>query len=206
MPNADTQVPPVLPVIVGPAPARLFRRGLALVLDTLLAGMAATVILTSIVYPQNYPDYERIMNAQWRATMDQIHQVMATGKVAEFTLSDEYLDLAGTTITTLFLVFLVYFAASEILTRGSTLGKKVFGLRAARWGTADPPLLLESVSRSIFKALSLVCFWPLLLAANIVPVLFRPTRRAGHDYLARTIVTGAPLPEPVRRPAGDDED
>ncbi len=206
MPNAQFQAPPVLPALAGPLPARLLRRGLALVLDTLLAGLAAAVILTSFVYPQNYPNYGAIVNDQWRAIMAQVHQVMTTGQYTELTLSDEYLDLAGTTITTIFLVLLVYFAASEIFARGSTLGKKVFGLRAARWGSAEPPLVLESVSRSIFKALSLVVLWPLLLAVNVAPLLFRASRRAGHDYLARTIVTGAPLPEPARRPGAVDED
>ena len=199
----NTKVPPVLPILIGPAPARLFRRGFALVLDTVLAVVATMVLLTSIVYPQNYPNYQDVMQVQGQALVDQFKEAMATGQYSELKVSEEYLDLAGTTITTLFLVLATYFAASEIFLRGATLGKRVFGLRVARWSTGAPPLVLESMSRSIFKATCLI--WPWLLLADIIPLFFRATRRAGHDYLARTIVTGAALPEPTRRPQADDE-
>ncbi len=204
MPNADIQVPPILPGILGAKPARMGRRTFALGLDTVLACAVAMVILTAFVYPQNYPNYQEIMRVQGQAVLDQMRSAVATGKYADLKVSDEYLDFISTTVTTLFLVLTVYFSASELLMRGATLGKRVFGLRAARWGTAGPPLVLESLSRSIFKATCLI--WPVLLVADFLPVFFRSTRRAGHDYLARTIVTGSPLPVPTRRPDADDHD
>jgi len=202
MPNADTQVPPLLPSLAGPAPARLVRRTLSLVLDMLLAGTAAMLLLTAIIYPQNYPNYQEIMQVQGQAVMAQFQQALATGKFSTFNVSQDYLDMAATTGSTLFIVLVVYFAASEMLMGGATLGKRVFGLRAARYGTAEPPFFIETMSRCIFKATSLV--WPVLLIANAVPILFRSTRRAGHDYLARTIVTGA-APPPARQRARDED-
>ncbi len=106
---------------------------------------------------------------------------------------------------TLFAVLLVYFSASELFLGGASLGKRVFGLRVARCSTGEPPLGIESLSRCSFKAASMVGLLPILFLANALPMLFRPTRRAGHDYLARTIVTGDPPPPPTRR-RGDETD
>jgi uncharacterized RDD family membrane protein YckC len=99
------------------------------------------------------------------------------------------------------LVLFVYFAGSELLLDGSTLGKRVFSLRTARCWTAKPPTWIECVVRNIFKAASLM--WIGLLAANFVVVLFRSNRRAIHDYLARTVVTGDPAPP---KPLEEDHD
>jgi uncharacterized RDD family membrane protein YckC len=181
-------------------PARVGRRAVALLLDTSLAGVAAMVILFAIILPSQHPDYEKILREQMQTMDQQLQEVMDSGQFATLNLSDEATDIAATAGVTAFVVLLVYFAASEMLLGGATLGKRVFGLRAARWGTAEPPLGIESLSRCIFKSASLVGLWPILLLANALPLFFRPTRRVIHDYLARTIVTGdPPPPAPARR-------
>jgi uncharacterized RDD family membrane protein YckC len=190
----DTSLPPVLPNVLRITPARVVRRALGLLLDTMLAGLAAMVLLTIFILPQSHPDYDTIIRHQQQAMNDQIKAALAGGEVGAVNLSDDFVEIATTAGTTVFAVLLVYFAASEMLSGGSTLGKRVFGLRVARTGTSEPPNAIELLSRSIFKAASLIGFFPLLLLANTLPIFFRPTRRALHDLLARTIVTGDPPP------------
>ena len=205
MPPIDTSVPPMLASVPRTTPARVSRRAFALLLDTLLAGLAALVILTSFILPQQHPDYEKIIAAQDQAMNDQVNAALASGQMGSPNMSDEFIAIATCVGVTTFVVLLIYFFTSELILGGSTLGKRVFGLRAARWGTAEPPSAVESLSRCIFKAASLVLLLPFLLLANALPILFRATRRAGHDYLARTIVTGDPAPAPTYRPDDGDE-
>jgi len=200
---SNTQVPPLLAEEAGALPSRLVWRALALVLDTLLASVAAMVILSTVVFPQSYPNAEQIFQQQMQSLKTEMHAAMDQNRMPDFVPSDDYLDLSETISKTLFMVFLVYFAGSEITLGGTTLGKKVFGLRAARWGSIERPTAIESLSRNIFKAASLV--WLLLLVANVITVFLRPSRRAIHDYLARTIVTGAAAP-PAPPRNQDDED
>jgi len=203
----DTSIPPVLPTILRITPARVVRRALALVLDALLAGLAAMVLLTAIIFPQSHPDYENVILAQRQAMDAQIKTALAGGQLGTVNVSDDFVEIATTAGTTTFAVLLFYFAASEIFSGGTTLGKRVFGLRVARAHTAEAPNAIELLSRSIFKAASLIGFFPFLLLANALPLLFRPTRRALHDYLARTIVTGDPLPAaPARSRDREDYD
>jgi uncharacterized RDD family membrane protein YckC len=188
-------------------PARVWRRAVALLLDASLAGLAAMVILFTYILPQQHPDYEKVVNDQMLAMEQQLQAAMKSSQFTNPALSDEFTDIAATVGVTTFSVLLVYFAASEMLLKGATLGKRVFGLRAARWGTAEPPQAIESLSRCIFKSASLVGLLPILLLANALPMLFRSTRRAGHDYLARTIVTGdPPPPAPASRNRYDSDD
>jgi len=206
MPSTDTSLPPVLARVLDPAPARVWRRAVALLLDTTLAGTAAMVIFTTFILPQNYPGYDKVIHDQWHTMSSQFHQALQSGSYAQPTLSDDFMDIAATAITTTFMTLWIYFSASEAMLAGATLGKRVFGLRAARLGTGEPPLLFETLSRCAFKSVSLVMFWPLFFAADAIPVLFNASRRAGHDFLARTIVTGAPLPQPTENGARDEDD
>ena len=206
MPPTDTPVPPMLANVLRITPARLWRRALSLLLDTLLGGLIAMVILTTSILPQHYPNYEKVIFDQWQAVDEKIQEAMAGAQFSPPNISDDFTEVSATIYLTTFAVLLVYFTASEVFSGGTTLGKRVFGLRTARWGTAEPPLGIESLSRCIFKAASLVWLWPLLLLANAMPTLFRSTRRAGHDYLARTIVTGDPPPAPARGRFDRDED
>jgi uncharacterized RDD family membrane protein YckC len=83
---------------------------------------------------------------------------------------------------------------------GATLGKRVFHLRSAQFGTGAPPRAIESFVRAIVKTVSLAAWvaigalgFPFLLL-NLAPIFFNRTRRAGHDFMARTLVTRDPLP------------
>jgi uncharacterized RDD family membrane protein YckC len=201
MTPSDTKVPPMLANIIAATPARIIWRALALGLDLILTAIIGSIILTTVVFPQSYPNAEAIIQQQMHSFKVAYDQANATGKMPEVALSQEYIDLSVPTSNTLFLVLLAYFAGSELLMDGSTLGKRVFGLRVARCWTAKPPTWIECLVRNIFKAASLM--WIGLLGANIVVMLFRPNRRAIHDYLARTVVTGDAAPP---KPPEEDHD
>lgn len=198
MPIVDT--PPVLASFTGVEPAPFFWRIVALGLDCLLAGLVASFILTRLVLPHFHPGFEDTLDLQLKTWKAEYNQAEKTGASPTITYDDKTWGIVEDTSTTFFLTMLVYFMASELVTGGSTLGKRVFGMRAARWDTGERPGVMEILSRSLFKAASLLPLGPIpvLFLANAIPVFVRPSRRAGHDYLARTIVTrmaAPPLPE-----------
>ncbi len=206
MPVADH--PPVLTPLAFAVPAPLLWRVLALFLDCSLAGFAAWVILVRLVLPQTHPNAAGVINDQMNIFYTEYQRVQATGDKPKFELSDEAIGIFQDAGNTFFLTLLVYFSASELATAGTTLGKRVFGLRTARWFTGEPPRPIESLTRSLFKVASLLFFWPFLLLVNTLPALAHASRRAGHDHLARTCVTRTPLPARVadhRYPADDEE-
>jgi uncharacterized RDD family membrane protein YckC len=212
MPTTGAHVPPVLADLAGCTPAPFGWRALALLLDTFLVGFLATIILTRIVLPIEMPDAEDVFDRQVQVALDYYNQIKVGQHPPQPALDPDYLDLLAVTNQTFFLVFLVYFVGSELGMRGATLGKRVFVLRAAQWGSAEPPRVMETLVRCIIKTISLVGWqavsligWPILLL-NLAPIAFHRSRRAGHDLLARTIVTGDPLPPTVEEPPLPDED
>jgi len=199
MPPAQTPIPPVIASAGGVTPAPMLWRIIALALDTSLAGFAAWVILSRIVLPQHHPDAANIMHKQWQAIETAMQSAPTSGTLTNFAFDDEAVNIVTDISKTFFLTLLAYFFASEMALGGSTLGKRTFGLRAASWSTGAPPSFLESFCRCLFKVASFFLFFPvpILLVINTIPVFFQPTRRAGHDRLASTIVTSdAPPPRP----------
>jgi len=206
MTPTDTKVPPLLVNSLAATPAPVFWRVLALGLDVILAGTIAAILLTTVIFPQNYPNATDIMQQQVHNFQVAFDQANSTGKLPEVAISQESLDLSAAICNTYFFVLLVYFTGSELATGGSTLGKRVFSLRAARCWTAEPPTWAECMVRNIFKVAGLMWIGVLglaLLVANVLSLFLRPGRRAIHDYLARTIVTGDPAPA---KPAEEDHD
>jgi hypothetical protein len=208
MPTVD--IPPVIVRLSGVTPAPMFWRILALVLDCILAGLVASIILTRVVLPQSHPDAEDTMRGELQAMNAELDRAQKTGATPQFTLNDDAQGIIEDTGKTFFLTLLLYFTISELATGGSTLGKRVFGLRAARWDTGERPGVMEVIFRNLFKAASLLPLGPVpvILLANVIPVFVRSTRRAGHDYLTRTMVTRdapPPLPEDADHRHDDEE-
>jgi uncharacterized RDD family membrane protein YckC len=144
------------------------------------------------------------MSTESQSISKQIQDAVATQQFPDLVLSDDFQQISNTVIITLFFTLVVYFTASEMMLGGTTLGKKVFGLRAARLGAGEPPRLLESLCRNTLKTTCLIAWFPLVFG-DALPILFHPSRRATHDYLARTIVTGS-APPPARDPEPDGYD
>ena len=108
-----------------------------------------------------------------------------------------YLMMASTlSLLTPFL----YFALSEILLGGCTLGKKTFNLRTAyRNSPRLPPIGVQAI-RSMVKSIAsfaLISQNPLLIIffGNFLIAFYHPSRRAGHDLISRTNVVPGYLPE-----------
>ena len=192
MSPSEIKVPPLLANTLAATPAPMLWRALALALDYVLAGTIATILLTTVVFPQSYPNAQTVIENQFQSIEAAFQEEQATGKMPDIVISQDYLDLTVPATNTLFMVLLVYFAGSEILLGGTTLGKRVFSLRTARFWTTERATWIESLVRNIFKAASLTILW--LLPVNLIVVFFRPSRRAIHDYLARTLVTGDAAP------------
>ena len=204
LPPARTPVPPVIAHAGGASPAPIFLRVIALALDVSLAGLVAFVILTRIVLPQNHPDAMNIISQQWQTNLKEWTSARAAGTIPQLTYNDDAKDIIWETGATFFLTLFLYFFGSEMAMEGASLGKRAFGLRAARWATGVPPLFLESFSRCVFKVTSLLVLLPFLFMANIIPIFVKSSGRAGHDLLAGTIVTrDAPPPKPEK--VEDDE-
>jgi uncharacterized RDD family membrane protein YckC len=214
MPLPGTRVPPLLSNIAGCAPAPLLLRALALLLDGVLVSILAAMILSRVVWPLEIPDAAQVFQRQATLIYDAAKQAQASGQsFPEPKIDPDYLNALAITVQTIFLVLLAYFAISELVMGGSTLGKRVFHLRTAQFGSGGPARPLEILVRSITKTISLAAWIPLyvfglpLLLLNLAPLFFNPLRRAGHDLMARTIVTADPLPPTVEAPDfADDAD
>jgi len=206
MPAPSAQVPPLIARALGCSPAPFGWRVLALIIDLLIAGIAAGLILTRVVLPQEIPDAADVANNQWQIIWAASEQAAAGKSVPIPQPTQEFLNLIEITVQTIFLTLFGYFAGCELGGQGATLGKRVFRLRVAQWGTGEPPRPLETLIRAMVKTASLVAWLAVslfgipILLLNVVPVAFNRTRRAGHDLMARTLVTGDPLPPPAPEP------
>jgi uncharacterized RDD family membrane protein YckC len=169
-------------------------RAIALFLDTVLVSAAVCLIFFRLVSPTGLDTIDQ----QVQLWQQQYKQTQAAGKMPDLQMTDECQDLMASLSGTAFAVLMCYFIGSEVVWGGATLGKRVFGLRVARWPAGEPPTAIEILSRNTLKSVSLLfwlqCWLPLLMV-ELLPLCLRRTRRTAHDYLARTIVTGdAPPP------------
>ncbi len=194
MASFEPPLPPLPLLFPGGTPAPLGRRALALVLDFLLAFVAALIILTRLVLPQEMPNWQEIEDHQSAQTADWINQSMDAGHLLPFQIDPDFEDFYILSAQVFLLVFMAYFSASELSLRGATLGKKVFGLRAANLRTGAPPGVIETLARCLIKSASLLS--GMLLVFDAVFLLVSRSRRAGHDYLAGTFITRDALPPP----------
>jgi uncharacterized RDD family membrane protein YckC len=96
-------------------------------------------------------------------------------------------------------LFWLYFAASEWLMGGATLGKRIFRLHAAKFDLSYAPNAFESLLRGGIKAISLI--WIPIGAINFIIMIVNPRNRAGHDLLARTWVVNDTGQASIRQPS-----
>ena len=175
----------IIPHPIAPFSTRI----LSFLLDVILVIALLVTVLGKFVLPAKYPQEMHKMEmiiSQYAAEIEQqAAQNEKTPALPEF--PDEIQEMMHF-IQTFTLVFVwLYFALSEILLQGSSLGKKIFRLRVLSTRTGEPISLLESIIRGGFKAMTLLSFFPLLTASYII-FFFNKNRLAGHDYLCRSIV------------------
>lgn len=178
---------PSLELMLRPA-ARHFRL-FAFILDVLLITFLTITILAVFIIPRKYSQEFHelqvfIQNQQAPASKNsQANVVTETPK----TISTGAQDLVNFMQSFIMIAFWTFFALSEILTKGSSLGKKVFSLRVISLRTGQAPSIFDSIFRAGTKTLTLLLFFPILLTSYVI-YFFTKNHRAGHDFLSKSLV------------------
>jgi hypothetical protein len=181
-----------------PERASLWQRSVAFSLDFSLICFLSLTVLGKWVLPQQYAqEWAKLQGVLYVANYSnqQFTELFKTLQNADF--QKMVADLGFY----LFLSFWAYFALSEIITKGGSLGKKIFRLTVVKINGLEPPSILDSIFRSSLKAFAIFSFLP-ICALNFLLAFFTKYRQAGHDFIARTVVVYEPSVEKPR----DDED
>jgi len=182
MADRDSSTPPPLPTTLPVIPiAGRGKRLLCAVLDFALVYALTVAILTRF-----FPDVWSEMLAWHQENMNSLEE---NATLASDTLSPQAVQTVTMLLTA---VIWLYFVFSEAMTKGSSLGKSVFGLRVMSM-RGTPPTPLEMGVRASIKAL---CFLlpPIFLLMNILLLLLHRQRRSAHDFLAQTLVVAGKSP------------
>lgn len=176
--------------VVPPMPASLPARYGAFFLDYLLLVAAFYLITTQFIYPVFHPEFSRALQEFWE------HQQTLTENTGfremlqiqmEFHLEHER-AIADTQFVFIVMTW-IYFAMSELLMQGSTLGKKVFKLQTIDLRTMLPATGKSLLVRNCLKTISVTIIFPILLIINLIIPFFSRFRLTGHDVIAKTMVT-----------------
>ncbi|MGF1449042.1 MAG: RDD family protein [Opitutales bacterium] len=199
-PQKESVTPPPLPDLGALSPAARLRpgsfrwRALAFLLDFALLVVATCLILDRVVWPQ-YEGGE----AEMRAFSEQVlHVAVESAGASDFRASlpepsESLKKMLGASQMAVLLTFWMGFFLGDTLMGGRSLGKRVFRLRVVPRDRLGPLRMTEGLLRSGLKTLTLLAspLLPFLLANYLVP-LFGRDRRAGYDFLCRTLVISEP--------------
>ncbi|OIO59332.1 MAG: hypothetical protein COZ46_02710 [Verrucomicrobia bacterium CG_4_10_14_3_um_filter_43_23] len=163
-------------------------RFIAFVLDVLLIAMLTVTLLWVFIIPEHYASEFQ----EFQKALEQFNDKVAAGEASRFAASNIKLTSQAQEMVQfmqgfVIMMFWFYFALSELLMKGGSLGKKIFSLRVISLKTMNPPSFFDTFLRSGLKTMALLTLFPVLLASYAI-YLFTRERRAGHDYLARTVV------------------
>ncbi len=189
-----------------PPPAPLLPRTLAFLADSIVAMLASALalkLLLPVLCPRGIStvvDYTRRISAAYETALnDAISGNIASAEAVNELLVQASQDatvisFSETIFTVTFVVCMLYFTLSEQFMHGRTLGKKIFSLRTVIAGTTLPPRLFQTLSRALWKTISIVpsgIILPILAIVNAHVVVFAKRHRGWHDKLARTEVIDA---------------
>lgn len=160
------------------------RRSFAFLLDMILIVTFVLMMLKIFIIPQQHP-----------GALDELqHLAKEYGDTPGMTqtqlmekLSPELLEMIQTSQAYMLFFLWMYFAISEMITKGSSLGKKVFSMRVVNANTLEPPTFFDSILRSGLKTLSLLSWIPIFIV-NCFLIFVTKKRQSGHDLLTRTVV------------------
>lgn len=160
--------------------ANRMSRIIAFFLDLTLVGAFSLMVLTIFVIPQKYP-----------GTLQELWQLSSvpenTQKQQLEKMSSSLREMIQASQAIIVLIFWAYFTMSEILLKGSSLGKLIFKIRVVNAVTLEPPSIFDSILRSGLKTFSLLAWFP-IFTLNFFLMFFTKKAQAGHDFLTRTIV------------------
>lgn len=149
----------------------------AFFLDIVLIGSFTLMFLSTVLYPGILTEIGQLASQPNTSQADLLAK-----------MSPQLKDKLEACNTIVVLVFWLYFAASEIILKGASLGKRVFSIRAANEITLEPPSTFDSILRSGLKTFSLLAWFPFFMVANYFLIFFTKKGQAGHDFLTRTVV------------------
>ncbi|WP_269538795.1 RDD family protein [Cerasicoccus fimbriatus] len=199
--------PPPLPKIPVIQIAGRGKRTLCALLDFTVILLVSSFLVAKIFWPTMYPSaWPELVEWQQEANT-QIEHWQSTPDAPYPTYPDPPLAAQeGVAFAQVFtgMVVWFYFFFSEVFTRGSSLGKSVFGLRVMSMRHAGPPTPLECGVRASIKA---SCFiMPIiLLPINLLVMLLHRQRQALHDLTASTLVVAMPMVLVQKKPVKRDD-
>lgn len=163
-------------------------RFLAFLLDFFLILTFVFMASTHFIIPQFYPN-----------SIEEFKEIVHKKAASDTSLSENMNDnltpelksMARTLQVFALISFWFYFAVSEILTKGASLGKRVFSITVINKYTLKPPSWIDSILRSGLKTLACLALFPLLYI-NFLFAFFTKKNTTGHDILTKTIVISAP--------------
>ena len=169
------------------APAPLWKRILAGIVDSLVAGTIAFALVIKVVVPVFFPEtLEVIYEYQEQAQGSILFDTSIAHKMAE---NDLLWNMLLVSQIVMHGVFFTYFLAIEWGLRGSSLGKAMFRIAVAQPFSTEAPnlsnLVIRTGLKTIFILFAAPVFWITFLYAFI-----QKDRRAIHDLFSRTWVIG----------------
>ncbi len=170
-------------------PASLFPRILAFLLDAGLGTVIYLALCTWVLFPLFHPDFMQKAQTFW----EEQQQVSEDNGFKEMVERQVAFQMENQKVMTdsqflMIVVFWVYFALSELVMEGSTLGKKTFKLQTISVKTLKKPDGRTILFRNCLKTIAVTFALPLLIINFTIP-FFQRQRRAGHDLFAKTYVT-----------------
>lgn len=209
---------------LAPPPAPLVWRTVAFLLDTALFGLLGYGIITRFLLPAYHPEGLTAWH-EWTDSIFRLYATLADTIAAGDAAAAERLNLEllektrdipsdvmeviGYATSAMTMILWIGFSASELLTGGASLGKRMCRLRVASFPYAQKPGVFDTLVRNGWKALGLATLNPLALVFAIADAhapLFNPLRRSLHDYLSRTVVLDARFDPPEQPKEEEDED
>ena len=164
--------------------APYWQRACAFILDVVLVSALASLCLNKFILPEKFPG---ALDAMTLYVQQLAQAVQSKTSIEEIKVAPNVQEAAVFVQAFLYFLFWTYFASSEILLKGSSLGKRVFRLQVVNMYTAKPLGLFEVLVRSGIKGLTLLTYFPILAIDYIVP-LFNSQRQSLHDMLSRSLV------------------
>lgn len=179
--------------------ANRFSRTIAFILDLILIGTFSLMLLTIFIIPQKYPG---TMQELWQLSSQQEE----TEKIKIDKMSPQLKEMIQASQTIIIFLFWGYFTFSEILLKGSSLGKLIFKIRVVNALTLQPPSFFDSILRSGIKTFSLLAWFP-VFTINFFIMFFTKNAQAGHDLLTRTLVihNDSDLQEEIEEDIGEED-
>ena len=186
----EVTLPPLPPL---PRQAKLGVRFLAFLMDFLLVFFFTLFLLVKVLLPQHHSEGMREFINTVDGYAAAAREAQLNGEPAppmpEPQTTGPMVEMFAYSWEKAMLIFWIYFGLLEGIFKGTSLGKRTFGLRTIKVETGQPANFLEYALRGAVKTLTLLFPLPILLLwVNYVIPFFNRSRRAGHDFICRTVV------------------